>query len=334
MKRIYFDNAASTVLDKKVRKLLCWYAKQPLHGNPSSLHLEGRRERQLVEWARKRCAQELGCSSEEIFFTSGASESNSWAQKIWRLHTYKTHDSFGEGYDTDVYAVSGLNNETGHEDYIDMLNLPDGMPDIFIDLTATIGHKTIHLHDHPEIIGASLSGHKFGALQGVGLMYIRQDQQEKACKKNLVMGHQEQGLRGGTENVLGILSLAIALTETQKRLINREDKIDQMVAAIYFGACSLGLGSQRNEHIVNITFKHLNAQTAVLIFNQYGIAISAGSACNSTSDEPSEILLAEGYKFKEALRTIRISLGYQNTFKEVRKFQRVLRQIVDKYDDM
>ena len=84
--------------------------------------------------------------------------------------------------------------------------------------------------------------------------------------------------------------------------------------------------------IINITFNHLDAQTAVQIFDREGIAISAGSACNSGSDKPSKTLLASGYTSEEAMRTIRVSIGKQNTLHEIKKFVKILRKIIDKYD--
>ena len=84
--------------------------------------------------------------------------------------------------------------------------------------------------------------------------------------------------------------------------------------------------------IINITFNHLDAQTAVQIFDREGVAISAGSACNSGTDEPSRALMASGYKEEEAKRTIRVSLGKQNTMHEIKKFIKILRKVIDNYD--
>ena len=84
--------------------------------------------------------------------------------------------------------------------------------------------------------------------------------------------------------------------------------------------------------IINITFNHLDAQTAVQIFDREGVAISAGSACNSGTDEPSRALMASGYEEEEAKRTIRVSLGKQNTMREVKKFVKILRKVIDNYD--
>ena len=74
------------------------------------------------------------------------------------------------------------------------------------------------------------------------------------------------------------------------------------------------------------------ATTAVQIFDKYGINISAGSACHSGSEELSEAYLASGYSREEALRTIRISVGCNNTMREAKKFIKVLKKVLDNYD--
>lgn len=332
-KRIYFDNAASAPLDKDVCKLLKKYARNRIKGNPSSLYQEGRIAKNMIEQARRECACALGCLPEEIFFTSGASESNSWAHKIWNLQpNIRTHDSLYKdcSWEEDiVIATSFLNNETGEFD----IDEYDNDQPLFVDLTSAIGHTHINLKNRSNIVGASLSGHKIGALQGVGLLYIRKDQHIKLDKTTrLIQGHQEDGMRGGTENTLGIISLGIAMKNCDKKLKRYHSHTQQQASAIYWGAGMYGLQARASHHIINITFNYLDAQTAVMIFDRYGIAVSAGSACNSDTDKPSKILLSSGYTNYEALRTIRVSLGEFTTFRECRKFVRVLRKIVDKYD--
>lgn len=328
--RIYFDNAASSPLDKEFIKFMRKRSNiLRIQGNPSSVHNEGRLSRQYIERARNQCAQALGCLPEEIFFTSGASESNSWAYNMWPLHyNKKVHDSLKVyGYNTDIHAVSYINNETGNFDIKPYLGEP-----LFVDLTSAIGHTYINLSDWPNILGASLSGHKFGALQGVGLLYIKKSQQYKM--KNLIHGHQENGHRGGTENTLGIISLGIAIKNAVANLDKNVRNIQRLSAYIYSRVCKCGLKLRAQNHILNITFKNIYAETAVTLFNQYGIAISAGSACNAGTDHPSEILLQEGYTSSEALRTVRVSLGHCNTMRECKRFIRTLHKIIDKYDDM
>ena len=83
MRRIYLDNAASAPLDKRVLKAMKPYLTK-VYGNPSSVHKEGREARMAIEKARETIARILNCSPEEIFFTSGASEGNSWVSKNFK----------------------------------------------------------------------------------------------------------------------------------------------------------------------------------------------------------------------------------------------------------
>ena len=93
MRRIYLDNAASTPIDRRVLKAMKPFLKNE-YGNPSSVHKEGREARNAIEKARKDIAEALHCHSEEIFFTSGASESNSWVSKNVDYYCDDTsHDS-------------------------------------------------------------------------------------------------------------------------------------------------------------------------------------------------------------------------------------------------
>ena len=85
------------------------------------------------------------------------------------------------------------------------------------------------------------------------------------------------------------------------------------------------------EAIGNTTDKVLLPRV-MQIFDREGVAISAGSACNSGTDEPSRALMASGYEEEEAKRTIRVSLGKQNTMREVKKFIKILRKVIDNYD--
>jgi len=143
-KRIYFDAAATTPIDRRVLKAMKPYLTK-YYGNPSSLHKEGRQAYNAIEKARKQCAEALGCDSNEIFFTSGASESNAWASKIWDMYKDpKTHDSLyldlqiNSTYD---YAISLINNETGQNDYKNIQrDLGCFYRNFFLDLTQAIGH--------------------------------------------------------------------------------------------------------------------------------------------------------------------------------------------------
>ncbi len=179
-----------------------------------------------------------------------------------------------------------------------------------------------------------MSGHKIGALMGVGLLYVKLSEQHKM--KNLIVGHQERGMRGGTENLLGIISLGIVLYKTTDKMniLNNYLHVNELGRYLYNNIMNLNYGIKisTNNQTTLLTFKHLSAQSAVLILNKEGISISAGSACNSGTDKPSSSLLNFGMTENEALRTIRISVGLQNTLKECKRFIKVITKVIEEYD--
>lgn len=354
MRRIYLDNAASTPLDKRVLKAMKPYLTKA-YGNPSSVHKEGREARIAIEKARKTIARILNCSPEEIFFTSGASEGNSWVSKNFKYHcTDNSHDSMmlaNNDNKDGLLSYPLLVSETGEISY-----LANNFGRCHIDLTQAIGKLDVNLYDYKtdtsngtssitlynDLLGlgkcatASFSGHKFGAPKGVGVLFIRKQYQKDFVP--LIYGHQENGLRGGTENVTGIVGMAealkIAIKELPKNCQHIREMQDYIMTHVNYPA-KIKIDNIRVEGhngIINITFNHLDAQTAVQIFDREGIAVSAGSACNSGTDEPSRALMASGYEEEEAKRTIRVSLGKQNTMREVKKFIKILRKVIDNYD--
>ena len=354
MRRIYLDNAASTPLDKRILKAMKPYLTK-VYGNPSSVHKEGREARIAIEKARKTIARILNCSPEEIFFTSGASEGNSWVSKNFKYHcTDNSHDSMmlaNNDNKDGLLSYPLLVSETGEIGY-----LANNFGRCHIDLTQAIGKLDVNLYDYKtdtsngtssitlynDLLGlgkcatASFSGHKFGAPKGVGVLFIRKQYQKDFVP--LIYGHQENGLRGGTENVTGIVGMAealkIAIKELPKNCQHIREMQDYIMTHVNYPA-KIKIDNIRVEGhngIINITFNHLDAQTAVQIFDREGIAVSAGSACNSGADEPSRALMASGYEEEEAKRTIRVSLGKQNTMREVKKFIKILRKVIDNYD--
>lgn len=364
MRRIYLDNAASTPLDKRVLKAMKPYLTK-VYGNPSSVHKEGREARNAIEKARNDIAEALHCHPEEIFFTSGASESNSWVSKNVDYYCDDTsHDSILLANLTssvfDAYSYPLIDSETGQ------LHYPlEGYNDCHVDLTQAIGKIDIYLYSYEskspvitfynntlcldKCATASFSAHKFGGPKGVGVLFIRKNKQYMFTP--LIYGHQESGLRGGTENVVGIVGMAEALKIATRDIDKNKHHIRVLQDYILIHAnypnkikgsegiplfwnwrCFSDVGVRGENGIVNITFKNLDAQTAVQIFDREGVAVSAGSACNSGSDEPSKTLLANGYTPEDAMKTIRISIGKQNTLHEIKKFVKILRKIIDKYD--
>lgn len=350
MKRIYLDNAATTPIDKRVLKAMLPYLTTE-YGNPSSIHQEGRKARLAIDKSREKMAKLLGCDYDEIFFTSGASESNSWVSKNFKCSCSPfSHDSMimanKNMREPKLMSYPLIDSEVGGNHYV----YHDCLDNCHIDLTQAIGKKYINLHEKRNAVPAydgsyilnpldksvykyataSFSGHKFGAPKGVGVLFIRKDLQKYF--KPLIYGHQENELRGGTENVAGIVGMAKALEIAYKERYKTEDKYEKLMSYIYSKLYFSGIEMSYHNNIMNITFNELDAQTAVGILDAEGVAVSAGSACNSLSDKPSKILLAYGYSKEKAKRTIRVSLGRQNTLREIKRFVKILLKIIDKYD--
>lgn len=330
MKRIYFDNAATTPIRKKVLKAIKPYLTK-YYGNPSSLHKEGRIASKAIEDARTKIAKILNVQANEIFFISGASEGNSWVGKnFWLADVGNSHSSITmipqQTKNRPFMATAPyVESETGLCNMEGVLRLVKSLDEnVHLDLTQTIPHFIPDLKEL-NISCATFSGHKIGALKGCGVMYIREDMQQYF--QPLIYGHQENELRGGTENVVGIVALSVALEETVKNYDKENKRKKRIGFYIYRKLKDVVKDISLSNDIINITFNNLNAQSAVQILDKQGIAVSAGSACVSDSDEPAEAYLARMSR-EDALKTIRVSIGFKNTLHEAKKFCKILRIMV------
>ena len=331
MERIYFDNASNETPNKDVLKLLSIFYTSKVH-NPSSTHKEGIEASFWLENARKDIAKVFGCDEDEIFFVSSSSEAIAWVAKMRKIIAHPTsHHSVIEAQkdcnpkltNEPVLAIPYYDSETGQKNEIEGVK-----PEIFLDLTASIGKERINLHNMKNVTYACLSAHKFGGILGAGLLYIRKDVQQYI--QPLIWGSQEQGYRGGTENYPAIIAMSEALKKCYEHFDENKAKLDYLMEFLVSNMPKCKFQSASNT--LNITFNKLSAQTAVVIFDKEGVAVSAGSACNSHSVEPSLTLLYRGYTKDEALRTIRVSLSENNTIDECKSFIKILKDIIDKYD--
>lgn len=354
---IYLDHAATTPVDKDIiNAMLPYYTEQ--WGNPSSLYAHGRRARRAVEKAREQCARALNCSPEEIFFTSGATEGNNWILKSDFIYscTPIEHRSVNvlccdnlpvdeNGimasnllcYYCDRIAVALVNNEIGTVQSLEAVNkrlVDDKL--LHIDATQAIGKVKIDLTEMNYITSLALSGHKIGTPKGIGLLYVRKSVQED-IEKLLFGGHQENGMRAGTENVAGIVGLGVAmqkiadknnefdfthLTEMKNRLIEGLSEIPR----VRFNA----LCEQQLPHYLSVSFKGIEGEALLLRLDAHGICVSAGSACNSGSIEPSHVLKAIGVPKDYINGSIRITMSDDNTMAEIEETIKIITDEVAK----
>jgi len=197
------------------------------------------------------------------------------------------------------------------------------------DITQAIGRVPVDVRKSGLDL-ASLSGHKFGAPPGVGALWLRRG----VALRPLHPGHQERGLRAGTENILGIIALGAAATSVPARLAAAR-KTRGLRDRLWLGIQTRIAGVARNGevpaeaevgNVLNLSFAGVAGPTLMMALDLEGVAISAGSACNSGAVTPSHVLqaLARGDAHGDAAvwyargqGAVRFSLGPASTQAEV-----------------
>lgn len=362
---IYLDHAATTPVHPEVLKqMLQWL--QPDHvGNPSSIHSQGVRAHQAIEKARRQVARMINADPSEIYFTSGGTESNNaWIKNLNRhiiITTKVEHHSILEpvekcvisaAYARPIFAKVDITGAVDLEDLKAKLDQYHGIVGAVsvmwvnnelgtINPIKDIGTlcKTYNVPFHVDAIQAaghvpmdvkachidmlSLSGHKFGAPMGTGILYIRSDIPKKPF---IYGGGQECGIRGGTENVPGIIALGVAAELVVKNLNVWKDKW-QSLRKVFFDSLAIHMepdeysingGNNTALNIISLTVPGVNSEAMVLRLDQDDICVSAGSACSAGSPNPSHVLMGAGLPEELAASTIRISMGTDTTADEMR----------------
>ncbi len=178
----------------------------------------------------------------------------------------------------------------------------------------------------------SLSAHKFYAPKGVGLLYVRRGTPILWQQSG---GSQEGNRRAGTENVAGIVGMAVALERAYQEIearnahcLNlRERLIDGILARIP-GTRLNGDRERRLPNNVNVSFERIEGETLLLNLDLHGIAASSGSACTTGSTEPSHVLTALGLPPDLVGGSVRLTVGKDNTREEIDRTLAVLEESV------
>ena len=235
--------------------------------------------------------------------------------------------------DTALVTVMFANNEIGTVQPVTEIgafcrerNIP-----FHTDAVQAAGHMPIDV-EAMNIDMLSLSGHKFHAPKGVGVLYVKKN----FPLMNLIEGGgQERGKRAGTENVAGIVALAAALKESCDTMEENTARIlpmrDKLISELGKIPHSIINGSME-KHVpgtVNICFEGLEGDGLLLLLDQNGICASSGSACNAGSIDPSHVLLAIGVPYELAHGSLRLSIGEYNTMEEIDHIIRVVPQVVE-----
>lgn len=372
---VYLDYAATTPTDSAVLTAMRPFFTE-CFGNPSGVYSFGRETKQAVSKARGEVAELLGASPEEIFFTSGGSESDNWAllgiaganaekghhvitsgiEHHAILHTvdymrsqgfevtvlpvdrygFVSADSLRNALRDDTVLVSIMmaNNEVGTiQPVAELSEIAHARGVLFhTDAVQAAGHIPIDVHAL-GVDALSLSGHKLYGPKGIGALYVRKGVDIRPL---VYGGGQERGLRGGTENVPGIVGLGAAsvmalneMDSENRRLASLRDEFISCAAESIEG-CHLN-GAQGDNRLpgnINLRFDGISSESLLIRLDIAGFAVSAGSACSAGAVEPSHVLTAMGLSEAEAKSAVRITIGRYTTGKELHEFLEELEKSV------
>jgi len=361
--KVYLDNAATTALDKEVLEAMLPLMVEH-YGNPSSIHAFGRQTRAAIEQARKTVARLLNCSPAEIFFTSGGTEADNMAIRCSIenlgikhaitsaiehhavLHTLEELAAKGIIKLSKVNLIDNGHIDLAHLDellktnersFVSLMHANNEIGNILpimevgvicqkynavfhSDTVQTIGHYPIDTKEI-NIQFLNCGAHKFHGPKGVGFIYISNDIQ---IEPMITGGSQERNMRGGTENVAGIIGLAKAMEISYRELAQHTEYIlglknymiqvlEENIAGVTFNGDVKGNSLYT---VLNVSLPP-NENAEMLIFNLdiNGIAASAGSACSSGSETGSHVLRAIGTDMSRP--SVRFSFSKFNTKEEI-----------------
>jgi cysteine desulfurase len=236
--------------------------------------------------------------------------------------------------DTILISIMYANNEIGTIQPIEEIGKIAREKDIYFhtDAVQAVGNIEINLKDL-DVDLLTLSGHKFNAPKGVGVLYIK----DGVKIDNLIHGGgQERAKRASTENVANIVGLGTAIElatknieKKSKHLIKLREKCIKGIMDKIPNTILNGDPKKRLPGNVNVCFKHIEGESILLMLDQLGICASSGSACTSGSLDPSHVLLAIGLPHEIAHGSLRLSFSKDNTQKEVDYLLEVLPGIIE-----
>jgi len=362
MTSIYLDHNATAPLDPLVRAEMD-AVLDAADGNPSSVHAAGQAARRTIDVARARVARLIGARAEEIVFTGGGTEADNLAilgaarapgrEQKAVVATAIEHQAVlnpcrhlerggrdvillpveGDGrldlerasdlVPKDAGLVSAMlaNNDTGVVQPVARLALLAGSRGALLhtDAVQAAGKMPIDV----KALGTdllSMSAHKLHGPMGVGALYVRRGVRLAPIAFG---GHQERGLRPGTENVAGIAGFGKAcelallrMGEDAGRVGALRDAFEAAIEARISGAVFYGRGAERLPNTSTVGFEGVDGELLAINLDLMGVAVSTGAACSSGNADPSHVLLAMGVSPVGARSQIRVSFGRGNTAKE------------------
>ena len=362
---IYLDNCATTKPYDEVLKTFV-EVNNNYYGNPASINKYGKTVNKLLNAARTQVADILGVESDTIYFTSCATESNNIAllgsvehkkdfgnriivSKIEHpsvLETFRELERRGfildyvnvdeNGFINLEHLKSLLTKETILVSVMHVNNIFGAIQPIGKIVELLKDYPKIHFHvdgvqgvlkeklDLTQIDSYSISAHKFHGLKGVGVLYLK----SRRTAYNITFGGgQENGLRSGTVNVPGAVSLAKALRLSQERVNDIKKKhyeykkliVDEL-SSLEHVVINSPLQNDFVDSIINISLPKIKGEAIINALNEREIMVSTTSACSSRTFHLNEALYVRGLSRENIEGSIRVSFSYETKLEEVRKF--------------
>ena len=349
--KVYLDNAATTPLSPSVKKYIT--SLLDMFYNPSSTYEAGKESKRIIEKARDNVAKFINSDPDEIIFTSGGSASNTLAIEgynqsndctvLYSAIAHKSilkcveHISLSQKICVDKngkinllvleyllrhcntkpfvvidYANSEIGTIQNIKDIIDMVHSFDGI--VYLDCTGSISSIPIDVKElNADMIG--FSGHKIHALKGCGVLYKKKN----IALSPLIYGSQEQGLFGGTENLLGIASVGKAVESYtyEYNSFNSRDYVWNYIKENIPNVYIIGSEKDRLKHNLFMCIKGIDGEHLMTLFDTKGIQISVGSACNSGNKEPSNVLREIHLNNEDLNSCIRMTFSGSETIDEL-----------------
>ncbi|MDR7129867.1 cysteine desulfurase [Algoriphagus sp. 4150] len=364
--KVYLDNAATTAMDDRVIDAMLPFMRNH-YGNPSSVHSFGREVRTAIERSRKKVAELLNATPAEIFFTSGGTEADNTAivcgieshgithaitsplEHHAVLHTLEMCEKKGhvklsmldvsDKGELDMRQLEDLlkenpkslvslmhaNNEIGNlNDLSHIGSLAKEYGAFFhSDTVQTMGHYVHDLKSLP-VDAIVAGGHKFHGPKGSGFLYVKKD---KKIHPLIHGGAQERNMRGGTENVIGIIGIAKALEIAYEDMAEHQLHVEAIkkhfiqslireIPGVDFNGLSADMDNSLYT-VLSVSLPPSEANSGMLLFNLdlEGISASGGSACSSGATVGSHVLRAINHTAERD--AVRFSFSRFNTIEEV-----------------
>lgn len=369
---VYLDHNATTPLDPRVLDAMLPHLTA-LHGNASSVHRYGRAARNALDAARRQVAELAGVHFSQVIFTSGGTEANNLAlqgaaarlltgrvlvsavehaavlepaQKLsaagWRVERIpvdargrvdmRAFDKLLRQGEVRLVSVMAANNETGVIQDIAAIAERARAAGVLLHCDAVQAAGKVPLDFTAS--GAQLmtvSAHKLYGPKGAGALIF---DRSVDITPLLPGGGQEQGLRGGTENVAAIVGFGKAAELACAELASYgahvralRDQLEQALQRLP-GISVFAADATRLPNTVQFGVQSMDGETVQMGLDRQGVAVSTGSACHNGTGEPSHVLLAMGIDPTLARCAIRVSFGKDNSAGDVTHLLSALQNIM------